>query len=77
MKYVVVCYAIHDKAVASCDMFNTEEDAMLFMLHDAHGVYDEETEQGNDAVIEDNGDSMYVSSCKRECEWTWNICIVR
>lgn len=77
MKYIVVCYSVHDMTVASCDMFNTEEDAMLFMLHDAHGVYDEEIEQGNDAEIEDYGGTMYVSSCEKEYEWTWNICVVR
>ena len=26
-KYVVICYAIHDKAIASHDSFDSEEDA--------------------------------------------------
>ena len=30
MKYIVICYSVHEKMVASHDVFNNEEDALLF-----------------------------------------------
>ena len=40
MKYVVVCYSVHNKEIASYDAFDNEEDAYSFLEKDAQNVLD-------------------------------------
>lgn len=71
MKYIVVCYAIHEKKIVSYDTFASENDAFIFIKNDAQKVYNEEIYNGNLAVI-DLDDYFYVQS-NEEYEWTWEI----
>lgn len=76
MKYIVICYSIHDMTVASCDPFATEEAARTFMKEDARFVYEEEHQHDETAEYEDCGGIIYVSACNKSAEWTWQICLV-
>lgn len=76
-KYVVICYAIHDKAIASHDSFDSEEDAFAFVKKDACNTYEEErssaSESQKDKIelsVYDDGTAV-LSSCGGEYEWTW------
>lgn len=77
-KYMVICYAVHNKEVASHDIFNTYDEAVEFLEKDSQSTYDEEY---NGAVKEDkkkidftlDDDSAYLSSYEGEYEWTWEI----
>lgn len=74
MKYAVICYAVHDMRIASCDVFPTEKEAIAFISKDARNVYDEEVEQKSySPFIEVREQDAYVSSCDGEYEWTWGI----
>ena len=41
MKYIVVCYSVHNKEIASYDAFDNEEDAYNFLEKDAQNTYEE------------------------------------
>lgn len=75
MKYAVVCYAVHDKDIASCDWFDTYESAQKFLSNDMENTYNEEVESGgnDDVNICVDRDFASVSSCNYEYEWTWHI----
>lgn len=78
MKYIVICYSVHEKMVASHDVFNNEEDALLFLEKDALNTYEEEINNCNEEEKEqidftlDDG-IAYLSSCNGEYEWTWEV----
>lgn len=75
MKYVVVCYAVHDSEIASHDWFDSYNDAVEFLKDDAQNTYDEEVSgSGADDVGIWIGDySASVSSCDNGYKWTWEI----
>lgn len=78
MKYIVICYSVHEKRVASHDVFNNEEDAILFLKKDSSNTYEEELNNCSenerehiDFTLDDR--SAYLSSYNGEYEWTWEI----
>ena len=46
-KYVVICYAVHKKEIASHDAFDNEDDAYAFLEKDAQNTYNEEINNAN------------------------------
>lgn len=70
-KYVVICYSVHNKEIASHDAFENEDDAYTFLEKDAQNTYEEGKEQ-IDFTISDDG-TAYLSSCDGEYEWTWEV----
>lgn len=83
MKYVVICYAIHNKEIASYDVFGNEEDAYSFLEKDAQNTYEEEMNNSDDEekekidfTISDDG-TAYLSSYDREYEWAWEVIEVK
>lgn len=76
MKYIVICYSVHDKKISSYDVFEKREDAYIFLREDAKKVYEEEVNNsGCETEIEFTLDDeiAYLSSCNGEYEWTWEI----
>lgn len=78
MKYIVICYSVHEKRVASHDVFSNEEDAILFLEKDSSNTYEEEFNNCSEKEREHinftlDGKSAYLSSYNREYEWTWEI----
>ena len=78
-KYVVICYSVHNKEIASHDAFENEDDAYAFLEKDAQNTYEEEMnnsdEEGKEQIdftISDDG-TAYLSSCDGDCEWTWEV----
>ena len=78
-KYIVICYAVHEKEIASHDTFDNEDDAYAFLEKDAQNIYEEEMNNANeedkdsiDFTIRDDG-SAYLSSYGGEYEWTWEV----
>lgn len=78
-KYVVICYSVHNKEIASYDPFENEEDAYAFLEKDALNTYEEEmngaSEEDKDSIdftISDDG-TAYLSSYDGENEWTWEV----
>lgn len=78
-KYVVICYAVHKKEIASHDAFDNEDDAYTFLEKDAQNIYDDEinnaSEEDKDSIdftISDDG-SAYLPSYDGEYEWTWEV----
>ena len=81
MKYMVICYAMHEKSVASCDMFANEKDAGEFLRNDMLDVYEEEvanlSEKNVQYELDDSLTEASVSSCHGEYEWTWQVVPVK
>ena len=79
MKYVVVCYAVHKRAIASWDVFDDEDDAYAFLKQDAESTYEDEREGSNNECTEfDCSDGKaYLLSYDGEFEWTWEVISVR
>lgn len=84
-EYVVICYAVHDKAIASYDVFDNIDDAQAFLKQDVQNTYEEEksyykencgTDADEEGIIEfdvsDNGNG-YFATQYGEVEWTWEI----
>lgn len=78
-KYVVICYSIHNKKIASYDAFDNEDDAYAFLENDAQNTYEEEMNNASevdkdkiDFTISDDG-TAYLSSYDGEFEWTWEV----
>ena len=42
MKYIVICYAIHNKEIIDYKSFDDEEDAYEFLEKDAKSTYENE-----------------------------------
>lgn len=83
MKYVVICYSVHNKEIASHDAFDNEDDAYEFLEKDAQNTYEEEYNNSNDEekekidfTMNDDG-TAYLSSCGGEYEWTWEVIEIR
>lgn len=78
-KYVVICYSVHNKEIASHDVFENEYDAYSFLKKDAQNTYEEEMNNSNerakeliDFEIDDYG-KAYLSAFDGEYEWTWEV----
>lgn len=78
-KYVVICYSVHNKEIASHDTFDNEDDAYAFLEKDAQNTYEEEmnnaSEEDKDSIdftISDDG-TADLSSYDGEYEWTWEV----
>ena len=76
-KYIVICYAIHDKFVAGHIAFDTYEEASKHLREDAQGTYEEEIENsGNDDIsIDVCGWHASVIDKDAGCYWTWDIIV--
>lgn len=83
MKYVVICYAVHSREIASHDTFDNESDAYAFLEKDAQNTYEEEYDNSDDETRESihleiyNDGTAYLSSCYGEYEWTWEVIKLR
>ena len=78
-KYVVICYSVHNKEIASHDVFENKDDAYAFLKKNAQNTYEEEMNNSDENVkkhidftISDDG-TEYLSSCYDEYEWTWEV----
>ena len=78
-KYLVICYAVHERKIASCDPFDTYGQAKTFLVKDAKNTYSEEYDNSSEEdrkfielTICDAGIAR-LSSCKEEYIWTWEI----
>lgn len=79
MKYIVICYSVHNKEIASYDAFDNKDDAYTFLEKDAQNTFEEEYNNASekdresiDFTISDDG-TAYLSSYNREYEWTWEL----
>ena len=73
-KYGVICYAVHDKDIASCDWFDDYESAKSFLEEDAQSTYEDESKDDDpDAELLIDGDFASLTSYEGEYEWTWHI----
>lgn len=70
-KYVVICYAVHKKEIASHDAFDNEDDAQNTYDDEINNA-SEEDKDSIDFTISDDG-SAYLSSYDGEYEWTWEV----
>ena len=52
-KYVVICYAVHEKEIASHDAFDNEDDAYAFLEKDAQNTYEEEANNAKEEYMKD------------------------
>lgn len=80
MKWLVICYAVHERLIASKDQFDTEEDAKEFIRTDSKNTYEEELENASDAdkekislEINEDNTAAKLSSHYDEYIWTWEI----
>ena len=75
MKYVVVCYSVHNSEIASHDWFDNYNDAMGFLKDDALNTYNEELSESGADDVDILIDNYYasVSSCDNRYQWTWEI----
>lgn len=77
MKYVVICYAIHDKEIENYEVFDTEEEAFSYLDKEVGEYYHDEIPLGfANMNINDYGEG-YVSSLNGKCQWTWEVIRVR
>lgn len=78
MKYVVICYSIHNKKITGTNPFINREDACTYLEGDIWSTYEEKKCCGDlhsDHInfnIDTNGVS-YLSSCDGAYHWTWEI----
>lgn len=75
MKYIVICYSVHDKNISSYDVFKKKEEAILFLKKDAENVYKEEVNNSGCEIekIDFILDDEIASLSNGEYEWTWEI----
>lgn len=79
MKYVVICYSVHNKGISSHDVFYNIDDAYAFLEKDFENTYEEEINNSTEKEKEqitftcDNDGTAYLSSHAGEYEWTWEI----
>lgn len=74
-KYVVICYSVHERGIASTDVFTNRDEALTFLIDDANEICNEENENNEDeefATIEIDGDTAIVRT-RDEYVWTWEI----
>ena len=70
-KYVVICYSVHGKEIASYDSFDNEDNAYVFLEKDAQNTYEEEVNNARDKESIDftiDDESVYLSSYNKEHE---------
>ena len=76
-KYVVICYSVHNKEIASHDTFDNEDDAYAFLEKDAQNTYEEEVENsGNsadDIILDIEDGRAKLSDIPADCCWTWEV----
>lgn len=76
-KYVVICYSVHNKEIASHDTFDNEDDAYAFLEKDAQNTYEEEVENsGNtadDIILDIEDGCAKLSDIPADCCWTWEV----
>lgn len=78
-RFIVVCYAVHDKRIASCDPFETEDEALAFLKKDAKATYEEEYESAGEKDKEtvelenDVAGEATLTSYNGEYCWTWQV----
>lgn len=79
-KYVVICYAVHNQEISSCDIFTSENEAYDFLDKDAENTYNEEVENsGNSAdgiELDIDGDTAKLTDYDAGCTWTWHVLTV-
>lgn len=79
-KYIVICYAVHNQEIFSCDIFTSENEAYDFLDKDAENTYKEEVESSgnNDDSIEldIDGDTAKLINYDADCIWTWHVLTV-
>ena len=77
--YLVICYAIHNREIASIDKFDTETEAVKFLVDDATNTYNEEVaNSGNnpneiELDIDEDAETAILNDYPAECIWTWEI----
>ena len=75
--FIVICYAIHNKKIASTATFGTYEDAVDNVKEDTQNTYSEEIENSGNASdeidIEIDEDTAKVTDYSADCCWTWEI----
>lgn len=75
--FLIICYAVHSRTVASVDKRETLEDACDFLKKDAKHVYAEEIEScdvdPNDVTLEIRDYKAIVEAYNGEFCWTWEI----
>lgn len=70
-KYIVVCYAVHERKIASYDVFDSEREAVSFLTKDAKKTYEEEKNNGAASPVETASyGEAEVSSSNGEYVWT-------
>jgi len=77
-QYLVICYAVHEKRIASCEPVDSMELAKKFLATDAKNTFNEEYEN---ALCEDkksieliiDEETAKLSSYDGEYIWTWEI----
>lgn len=75
-QFAVICYALHEKRVASFDVLPSYREAEKFLTEDARNTYEEETASTPDARLEMADGHAQLTSCGGEWCWTWEICPV-
>ena len=79
-KYIVICYAVHNQEISSCDIFTSENEAYDFLDKDAENTYNEEVENsGNNAdsiKLDIDGDTAKLINYDADCIWTWHMLTV-
>ena len=72
--FIVICYSIHEKKIASVDSKKTYEEANKFLEEDAKNTYEEEVENGENLfemtvvrVIENSFSyNIHIKNCDNE-----------
>lgn len=73
-KYVVICYALHERRIASYHVFDSEREAASFLAKDAKKAYEEESKNGDVSLIETVSYGVAeLSSSDGKYVWTWEI----
>lgn len=77
-KYVIICYAVHDRRTASCVPADSYDQAKALLIEDAKNTYQEEYDNSLDDERESINLSIYedtavLTSCENEFIWTWEI----
>ena len=73
-KYVVICYAVHKKEIASHDAFDNEDDAYTFLEKDAQNTYDDEINNASEVIdflsLENNREN-FINSLREKIFLMW------
>ncbi len=73
-KYVVICYALHERRIVSYDVFDSKREAASFLAKDAKKTYEEENNNGDASPVETvSYGEAELSSSDGKYVWTWEI----